>query len=70
MQISVNGIKQDVPSEQCLLDLLKHLEISPKQIAVEINLTVINTEAYHVTTLNEGDKIEIISFIGGGAHAG
>ncbi len=69
MQIIVNGIKQDLPSELSLLDLLKHLQISPKQIAIEINLTVINAEAYHTHTLNEGDQIEIISFMGGGAHA-
>ena len=70
MQIRVNGIKQEVPSGQCLIDLLKNLEISPKQIAIEINLTVIDPEAYHKHTLHKGDQIEIIRFIGGGAHAG
>ncbi len=70
MQIIVNGEQQEVPANTHVLQLLKQLKISPERIAVEINLTVINREVYHATILKEGDHIEIISFIGGGAHAG
>jgi len=69
MQIEVNGIKQEMPSNSNVLQLLQHFEIAPEGIAVEINLTVIDREAYDATMLHDGDQIEIIRFIGGGAYA-
>ncbi len=70
MQITINGEQQDLPEKCTVLQLLEQLKVSPERIAVEINLTVIDRSVYHATTLNEGDHVEIISFIGGGAHAG
>lgn len=69
MQVIVNGEKQDLPPETSVFQLLEHLRVSPDRIAVEVDLTVIHREVYHATFLKEGDRIEIISFIGGGAHA-
>ncbi|MFQ5588340.1 MAG: sulfur carrier protein ThiS [Nitrospiria bacterium] len=70
MQVIVNGEKHTVRPKTNVLELLERLKLSPERIAVEIDLTVIKREVYHATTLKEGDRIEIISFIGGGAHAG
>lgn len=70
MQIIVNGASQEIPQDFNLIQLLQRLEITPDRIAVEINLTVINRADYDTYSLKEGDRIEIISFIGGGKNAG
>ncbi len=69
MEIVINGIKQQIPQASNLLQLLQRFELAPERIAVEINLTVIDREAYDATVLHDGDQIEIIRFIGGGADA-
>lgn len=69
MQVEVNGIKQEMPADSNLSQLLRHFEIAPEGIAVEINLTVIDQQAYDATVLHENDQIEIIRFIGGGTYA-
>ncbi len=70
MQIVVNGVSQEVLTHSNVLQLLERFKIAPEQIAVEVNLTIINHEAYYTTILNEGDKVEIIRFIGGGSYGG
>ena len=67
MQILVNGLKQNVPPQTNVVQLLEQLDIVPDRIAIEVNLTVIDRAAYHERIFNEGDKVEIISFIGGGS---
>lgn len=69
IEVIINGIKQKMPQDSNLPQLLQHFEIAPEGIAVEINLTVISREAYDATILHDGDQIEIIRFIGGGAYA-
>lgn len=70
MQIVVNGVSQEMLAHSNVLQLLEWFKIVPEQIAVEVNLTIINHEAYHTTILNEGDQVEIIRFIGGGSYGG
>lgn len=66
MQVTVNGVRQDVPSETTLIQFLAGLKVIPDRVAVEINLTVVDRGEYHRVTLKEGDQIEIIGFVGGG----
>ncbi|MEC4677337.1 MAG: sulfur carrier protein ThiS [Nitrospirota bacterium] len=66
MQVEVNGLKQEMPPNSNVLQLLQQFEIAAEGIAVEINLTVIDRQAYDATVLQDGDTVEIIRFIGGG----
>lgn len=66
MQVEVNGLKQEMPQNSNVLQLLQQFEIAAEGIAVEINLTVIDRQAYDATVLQDGDTVEIIRFIGGG----
>ncbi|MFQ5779732.1 MAG: sulfur carrier protein ThiS [Nitrospiria bacterium] len=70
MQITVNGMQQEVPSGTNVSQLLDFLKIPPERISVEVNLDVLDRKAYHHTSLREGDRIEIIGFVGGGADVG
>lgn len=66
IRILVNGEEQRLPVRANVMYLLKQLDIAPERIAIEINLTVIDRADYHERIFCEGDKVEIISFIGGG----
>ncbi|NOY85131.1 MAG: sulfur carrier protein ThiS [Nitrospirae bacterium] len=66
MQVEINGLKQEMPPNSNVLQLLQQFEIAAEGIAVEINLTVIDRQAYDATVLQDGDTVEIIRFIGGG----
>ena len=47
-------------------DLLKILEIGNVPVAVEQNLEIVSKSEYMNRTINDGDKIEIVHFVGGG----
>lgn len=66
MQLFINGQKQDVKSNITVSDLLKQLQINSAAIALELNLNIVPKNQFETTVLKEGDKLEIISFVGGG----
>ena len=70
MQITVNGEQRELPFDTNVSLLLSSLEVPPEQIAVEVNLKIIDKAQFNQTPLQEGDKVEIISFVGGGCYAG
>jgi len=49
--------------------LLTELDIRPDRVAVELNLSILDRGEFDGRNLQEGDRIEIISFIGGGQGA-
>lgn len=66
MQIMINGISQDLVQQQLLSDFLAAKGIAPERVVVEINRLIVKREHFVSTTLNEGDSVEIIRFVGGG----
>lgn len=67
MNITINGEEYyDLPVEMTVADLLTHLSLPPKKIAVERNLEIVSKSTFETTKLTEGDRLEIIHFIGGG----
>ena len=66
MQISVNGEEMEVSPGFTIGNLLKLLELTPERLAVEKNGMVISRKLLTETTLEEGDKLEIVKAIGGG----
>jgi len=65
VQILVNGERKDV-EPLSVLGLLEMLEIDPRRVAVELNLEILPKPDYEFTTLQDGDRIEIVQFVGGG----
>ena len=49
-----------------LTDLLRALRLSDQPCAVEVNKEVVPRRAHADSTLHEGDKIEIVTLVGGG----
>ncbi|MCH9654040.1 MAG: sulfur carrier protein ThiS [Gimesia sp.] len=66
MQIQVNGETQEVPEEFTVSELLSQLGLQPKYLAVERNLILIPREEHASCTLQEGDRLEIVTLVGGG----
>lgn len=66
MTIQLNGESYSAQAGISLEGLIKSLNLRPGRIAVEINHVVIPKSDYQRTVLAEGDKIEIIQFVGGG----
>ncbi|MBI4833682.1 MAG: sulfur carrier protein ThiS [Planctomycetes bacterium] len=66
MNLIINGQQKEMPDNLTLSALLTELRINPLGVAVELNLKIIPKTDYAKTQLKENDKLEIISFVGGG----
>ena len=69
LRLSLNGESREFPSPLTVAELLRQLELDPAKVAVERNLEIVPKSAYQSADLSEGDKLEIVHFIGGGAAA-
>ena len=66
LQITLNGDAHEVAGPLTVTDLLTHLDIDPRRVAVEHNLVVLKREAFGTTMVQAGDEVEIVNFVGGG----
>ena len=66
MTITLNGEARAWPAPQTVAALLASLEIDTRTVAVERNRVVVKRATYDATTIEAGDEIEIVSFVGGG----
>ena len=69
MKIQVNGEGRTANVGVTVGELLRELDIRPDRVAVEVNTEVLDRQEFERRGLREGDNVEIISFIGGGAGA-
>lgn len=66
MKIYVNGEACDADGNSSLAELVESLQVAQERIAVELNKNVIRRRDWRDTPVNEGDRIEIVHFVGGG----
>ena len=66
MIIQVNERSVETELGITLLALLQQLELTTRHIAVEVNLTLVPFESHGDTILSADDKLEIVTFVGGG----
>ncbi|MBU1138235.1 MAG: sulfur carrier protein ThiS [Proteobacteria bacterium] len=66
MNITLNGKQKDLPSASTLTQLLTSLGLPAETLVIELNALIIQPDSYSETTLSEGDRVEIIRFVGGG----
>ncbi|MBF0621983.1 MAG: sulfur carrier protein ThiS [Magnetococcales bacterium] len=67
MKIQLNGESHTAPDQATITQLLTGLEFDPARVAVERNLEVVSRDTYSQIQLQEGDRIEVVHFIGGGS---
>jgi len=70
MQVTINGEPRPLAAPQSVQALLDTLGLDTRKVAVELNLEIVPRSAYGVTQVGDGDKMEIVHFIGGGAPDG
>lgn len=66
MHITVNGEPRDVGAGMTVAQLLDELKLPTKYFAVEVNLQVIPRRDHSQHRLSEGDRLEIVTLVGGG----
>ena len=66
VRITLNGDSRVLERRMTIAELLADLEIDSRRVAVERNFVVVKRDAYGKTTVDEGDQIEIVNFVGGG----
>lgn len=66
IEIVVNGQNRSVPPGNNLHDLLVWLDVDPARVAVELNRSIVQRQAWMQTPVNDGATLEIVQFVGGG----
>ncbi len=65
-KIQLNGKKVSIKSNYSIFDLLKRYNLSNKKVAIEHNGIIVARINYKKKFLKSNDKVEIVTFIGGG----
>jgi thiamine biosynthesis protein ThiS len=65
MRIQVNGEHREVEAAT-ILALVEELGLDVRKVAVERNLEIVPRSLHASTALAEGDRIELVQFVGGG----
>ncbi len=65
MQLTVNGENRVVEAKD-LAGLIAELGLDPRKVAVERNLAIVPRSLHGSTPLVDGDRIELVQFVGGG----
>ena len=66
MRLTINGEERAFEALENVAELVAALGLDARKVAVERNLEIVPRSTYGATPLGEGDRIEIVHFIGGG----
>lgn len=66
MRVELNGEPVELAEGTTLLALVEQLALAPERLAVELNRDVVRRPDWPTTRLSEGDRVEIVHFVGGG----
>ncbi len=69
ISIHVNGEARPWRLDGTVADLLQDLDIKSERVAVELNLEILDRAVFPQRQLKNGDRVEILSFIGGGSRS-
>lgn len=66
IHVTLNGEARALPAGLSLAAMLAHLGLDPRKVAVERNLEIAPRSAYGQIAVEDGDRLEIVQFVGGG----
>ncbi len=66
IDLTVNGEPRTAPRGSTVADLVASLRLQPQQVAVERNKLIVRRADHAATVLEHGDRLEIVTFFGGG----
>jgi len=67
MRLHINGEQHEFPDGLSVAALVAQLGMKPDRVAVELNLEIVPRTLWEMTTLKDGDKLEVVHFVGGGS---
>ena len=70
VEIFVNGETRELKAGTTVEELVRELGLVPDRLAIEYNLRILKKKHWAATALANGDRVEIVHFVGGGAGAG
>ncbi|WP_035055859.1 sulfur carrier protein ThiS [Andreprevotia chitinilytica] len=66
IQLFINGERREFPAALSVATLAEQLELIGKRFAVEVNGEIVPKRQHAETTLNDGDRLELVVAVGGG----
>lgn len=66
MRLTINGKDQDFADTLHLAQLIEQLGMKGDRVAVELNREIVSRAQWAETSLKDGDRLEIVHFVGGG----
>ncbi len=71
MRVVINGEEKELSgSELTLAGLVEQLGMKSDRVAIELNRDIVPRDRWYDTRLHEGDRLEVVHFVGGGHPAG
>lgn len=66
IRIRLNGREREIPGGRSVQDLLLSLDLRPELVVVERNREILERARYPEVTVEDGDALELVHFVGGG----
>ena len=66
MVITLNGDRFELDEPLSVTALLQKLDVDPRRVAVEHNLSIVRRHRFPEVVVADGDRVEIVNFVGGG----
>lgn len=70
MKLIINGESREFAEGLFLTALVESLGMKPERLAIELNHDIVPRALWPETTLHDGDRLEIVHFVGGGNNIG
>ena len=67
MRVYVNGEAKEFSAPLSLSELITELDLPAARVAVELNRSVVRRSEWNATMVQDGDRLEIVHFVGGGS---
>jgi len=69
MTLHINGEAREFPTPLSLPSLIEQLGMKQDRVAVELNREIVPRDQWAGTSLTDGDRLEIVHFVGGGRQS-
>jgi thiamine biosynthesis protein ThiS len=66
IRVRINGEDRTIPRGLDVRSLLERLDVTPELVVVERNLEILERDRYGSVTVEDGDALEVVHFVGGG----
>jgi sulfur carrier protein len=66
MNIIINGEEKNFLENTTLIEILEQLSLKDKVMAAAVNMEIVKQDSWNSFVLRDGDKLELLDFVGGG----